>query len=80
MKKKPKRAFKPSPGYSELLAYINTTPSLISMLYDLNLLPETVSDIDKISTRQAMLAVVLAHRHMNSALLTAAPPLAGVTP
>lgn len=35
---------KPSKAYQDILAYINATPDLISLLYDLNLLPEVVQD------------------------------------
>lgn len=38
--KKPKAEAPDSPAWIELRAYINETPELISLLYDLDLLPE----------------------------------------
>lgn len=50
----------PSKQYQKILAYINQTPDLLSLLYDLNLLPEVVQDIP--TDRRLMVAVYLGWR------------------
>ncbi len=51
---------KPSAEYTKILAYINAEPTLLSLLYDLNLLPEMVKE-DK-ADRRAMLACYFGYR------------------
>lgn len=45
-----------------MLSFINETPRIQSMLYDMNLLPEQVSDTQGVSTRHAMMAAVIAYK------------------
>ncbi len=49
-----------SPEYVKLLLYVNETPALQSLLYDLDLLPEQVSEKKSFTSRRAMLAAIFA--------------------
>lgn len=50
----------PSPAYKDMLAYINATPRLLSLLYDLNLMPEQVEHDP--ANKRAMLACYFGYR------------------
>lgn len=54
--------FIPSEQYKALLDEINASPVLTGVLYDLNLLPETVNDEPGFTSRRAMIAVVFAYK------------------
>lgn len=56
------RTFKPSPQYIAMLEFISNEPRLLGALYDMSLMPETVSDTEKVGTRYAMMAAVIAYR------------------
>ncbi len=53
------KAKKFSPGYQQLLKEINASPALLSVLYDMGILPELVDDKKTRSSRECMIALVI---------------------
>ncbi len=58
--KKPKKKF--SPGYQKLLKVVNDSPALLSVLYDMGLLPELVDDKKTRSPRECFIALMIGYR------------------
>lgn len=64
---------KPSPGYHQMLDYINSTPEVLSSLYDLNLMPEQVSDRKRVTSKMCMMAFVWGYQLAKGELPKAKP-------
>jgi hypothetical protein len=48
-----------SPGYQQLLKDVNASPALLSVLYDMGLLPELVDDKKTRSSRECFIALMI---------------------
>jgi hypothetical protein len=51
-----------SPGYQQLLKDINASPALLSVLYDMGILPELVDDKKTRSSRECMIALMIGYK------------------